>query len=43
MPYVAPYSEKPSGKWDNGVYANDYKMVESAFKKSILSVIIFSY
>jgi ankyrin repeat protein len=33
MPYVAPYSENPSGKLYNGVYANNYKMVESAFKE----------
>ena len=33
MPYVAPYSKNPSGKLYNGVYANNYKMVESAFKE----------
>lgn len=33
MPYVGPYYENPSAKLWDGVYNNDYKMVESAFKE----------
>ena len=33
MPYVGPYYENPSAKLWDGVYNNDYKMVEEAFKE----------
>ena len=33
MPYVGPYYESPGIKLWDGVYKNDYKMVESAFKE----------
>ena len=33
MPYVGPYYENPSAKLWDGVYENDYKMVEEAFKE----------
>jgi ankyrin repeat protein len=33
MPYVGPYYENPSLKLWDGVSANNYKMVESAFKE----------
>ena len=33
MPYVGPYYENPSQKLQDGVSANNYKMVESAFKE----------
>jgi len=33
MPYVGRYYENPSAKLWDGVYENDYKMVEEAFKE----------
>ena len=33
MPYVGPYYENPSAKLWDGVYKNNYKMVEEAFKE----------
>lgn len=33
MPYVGPYYENPSLKLWDGVYKDDYKMVESAFRE----------
>jgi len=33
MPYIGPYYESPDIKLWDGVYKNDYKMVESAFKE----------
>jgi ankyrin repeat protein len=33
MPYVGPYYESPGIKLWDGVYKNDYKMVESAFRE----------
>ena len=33
MPYVGPYYENPGIKLWDGVYKNNYKMVESAFKE----------
>ena len=33
MPYVGPYYETPSAKLWDGVYENDYKKVEEAFKE----------
>ena len=33
MPYVGPYYENPSAKLWDGVFENDYKQVEEAFKE----------
>jgi len=33
MPYVGPYYENPSAKLWDGVYKNNYKKVEEAFKE----------
>ena len=33
IPYVGPYYENPSAKLWDGVYENNYKMVEEAFKE----------
>ena len=33
MPYVGPYYETPSAKLWDGVYENDYKKIEEAFKE----------
>lgn len=33
IPYIGPYYKNPSGKLWDGVYENNYKMVEEAFKE----------